>query len=269
MSRSPAVTTGVVFRPQSPPEQLREAVRAAEEAGVAELWLWEDCFAEGGPSAAAAALAWSERIAVGIGLVPVPLRNAAPTAMEFATVARMFPGRFLPGLGHGVLDWMAQVGARAASPMTLLREQTAAIHALLAGETVTTSGKYVQLDGVALDWPPPQPPPLLVGGRGPKTLRLAGELADGVILDVDQTPEGVRRQIASVQEGREAAGRADEPFRVVVYVELDPAATDLAAQTARRAAELGEAGATSVVFQAPGNAPDPRPLIDALVRSRE
>ncbi|MCO1658313.1 LLM class flavin-dependent oxidoreductase [Pseudonocardia humida] len=260
-------TTGVVFRPQCPPEQLRDAVRAAEDAGVAELWLWEDCFFEGSMSAAAAALAWSDRLAVGIGLVPVPLRNAALTAMELATVARMFPGRFLPGLGHGVLDWMAQVGARAASPMTLLREQTTAIRALLGGETVTTSGKHVQLDAVALDWPPPQPPPLLVGGRGPKTLRLAGELADGVILDVDQTPEGVRRQLASVQQGREAAGRADGPFRAVVYVEADPTATDLSAQMARRAAELGGVGATSVVFQPPGVAPDPRPLIEALMRS--
>ncbi|WP_308258086.1 LLM class flavin-dependent oxidoreductase [Pseudonocardia lacus] len=260
-------TTGVVFRPQSPPEELRGAVRAAEEAGVAELWLWEDCFAEGGMSAAAAALAWSERLMIGVGLFPVPLRNPAVAAMEIATVARLFPGRFLPGIGHGVLDWMGQVGARAASPMGLLREHTAAVHAILAGQTVTTSGTYVTLDAVRLDWPLSRPQPLLVGGRGPRTLRLAGELADGVILDVDQTPDGVRRQVAEVQQGREAAGRADEPFRVVVYVEVDPGAPDLADRLASRAAELGGAGATSVVFQTPGDAPDPRPVIDALARS--
>ncbi len=267
-SESIETTTGVVFRPQSPPEQLRDAVRRAEDAGVAELWLWEDCFLEGGPTAAAAALAWSERLAVGIGLLPVPLRNPALVAMELATLARLFPGRILPGLGHGVLDWMGQVGARAASPMTLLREHTTAVRALLAGQEVTTSGTHVRLDGVALDRPPSPPPPLLVGGRGPKTLRLAGELADGVILDVDQTPEGVRRQVASVREGREAAGRADDPFRVVVYVEVDPTAADLAGEMARRTAELAGAGATSVVFQAPGDRPDPTPLIDALVRAR-
>jgi alkanesulfonate monooxygenase SsuD/methylene tetrahydromethanopterin reductase-like flavin-dependent oxidoreductase (luciferase family) len=262
-----APITGVVFRPQSPPEQLRDAVRAAEDAGVAELWLWEDCFLEGGLTAAAAALAWTERLAVGIGLLPVPLRNPAVAAMEFATLARMFPGRFLPGLGHGVLDWMAQVGAGAASPMTLLREQTAAIRALLAGETVTTAGKYVQLDGVALDWPPPQPPPVLVGARGPKTLRLAAELADGVVLDAEQTFDSVRERIAVVREARTAAGLADEPFRVVVYVEVDPTTPDLAGVLARRAAEFGDIGATSVVFQTPEDAPDTRPLIDALARA--
>ena len=148
------MTTGVVFRPQSPPEQLRAAVEAAEAAGIDELWLWEDCFLEGGLTTAAAALAWSERITVGIGLLPVPFRNPALAAMELATLARLFPGRLTVALGHGVQDWMRQVGAAVDSPMTLLREHTTAVRALLAGETVDVRGRYVSLDKVTLDWPP-------------------------------------------------------------------------------------------------------------------
>jgi alkanesulfonate monooxygenase SsuD/methylene tetrahydromethanopterin reductase-like flavin-dependent oxidoreductase (luciferase family) len=261
-------TTGVVFRPQSPPEQLRNAVRRADEAGIAELWLWEDCFLEGGLTTAAAALAWTERLTVGVGLLPVPLRNPALVAMELATLARLFPGRFLPALGHGVQDWMAQVGERVASPMALLREHTDAVRTLLAGRTVTATGKYVQLDGVALDWPPAQPPPVLVGAGGPKTLRLAGELADGVVLGAALTPQDVRESLARVEEGRAAAGRTDQPFRVVIYVEVDPAAPDLPDLLAARTAELGAAGVTSVIFQATAAAPDPGPLIAALGRAR-
>ena len=134
------IVTGVVFRPQSPPERLRATVEAAEAAGVAELWLWEDCFLEGGLTAATAALAWSERLRVGIGLLPVALRNPAVVAMEIATLERLFPGRFVPALGHGVLDWMGQVGARAGSPMTLLREHTAAVRDLLHGRRVDVAG---------------------------------------------------------------------------------------------------------------------------------
>ena len=93
----------------------------------------------------------------------MPLRNVAITAMELATLERLFPGRVMPGVGHDVRDWMGQVGARAESPMTLLREYATALRALLHGEQVTTSGRYVRLDGVALDWPPSPPPPLLVG----------------------------------------------------------------------------------------------------------
>ena len=144
---------GAVFRPQLPPERLRAMVRTAEEAGLEELWLWEDCFLEGGISAAAAALAWTERLRVGVGLLPVPLRNVAVTAMETATLHRLFPGRAIVGVGHGVQDWMGQVGARAESPVTLLREYLVALRALLRGERVTTDGRYVKLDDVALDWP--------------------------------------------------------------------------------------------------------------------
>ena len=187
------MTTGVVFRPQSPPEQLRAAVEAAEAAGVDELWLWEDCFLEGGLTTAAAALAWSDRITVGIGLLPVPFRNPALAAMELATLARLFPGRLTVALGHGVQDWMRQVGAAVESPMTLLREHTTAVRALLAGETVDVQGRYVALDRVALDWPPAQPPRLLIGARGPKTVALAGEISDGVLLDTVTDPDVVRR----------------------------------------------------------------------------
>ena len=181
-----------------------------------EPWLWEDCFWEGGLTTATAALAWSERLRIGIGLLPVALRNPAVVAMEIATLARLFPDRFVPGLGHGVLDWMVEAEARAESPMTLLREHTAAVRDLLHGRRVDLDGRYVHLDGVALERPA-QPPPLLLGARGPKTLRLAGEPADGVILDVAATPDDVRAACAEVEAGRAAAGRSD-PYQVVVYI---------------------------------------------------
>ncbi len=100
--------------------------------------------------------------------------------------------------------------ARAPSPVALLREWSAATRSLLRGETVTVSGEYVRLDRVALDWPPTAVPPLLIGTRGPKTLALAGELDDGVVLDAGISPDGVRRAIAMA-----AACRAHE---VVVYL---------------------------------------------------
>ncbi|NLT54696.1 MAG: LLM class flavin-dependent oxidoreductase [Actinomycetales bacterium] len=208
---------GVVFLPQLPPERLRGIARAADHAGLEELWLWEDCFSESAFSAAAAALAWTSRLRVGIGLLPVPLRNPALTAMEVATLLRLFPGRADVGVGHGVQSWMAQVGARVDSPLTLLREYLGALRDLLEGREVTTRGRYVSLDAVALAWPPSPPPPLLVGAAGPRTLRLAGESADGTILTGGTSPESLRRARDLVDEGRRAAGRTG-PHRVVVYL---------------------------------------------------
>jgi alkanesulfonate monooxygenase SsuD/methylene tetrahydromethanopterin reductase-like flavin-dependent oxidoreductase (luciferase family) len=245
--------TGVVFRPQSPPEELRAVVEAVDASTVDELWLWEDCFLEGGLTTAAAALAWSARVRVGVGLLPVPLRNPAVAAMEIATLARLFPGRLVIGLGHGVQDWMEQVGARVESPVTLLREHTEAVRALLRGETVSTTGRYVRLDRVALDWPPAEPPRLLIGARGPRTTALAGEVSDGVLLDSVSDADVVRRARASVGPGA----------HVAAYTEVGRDVPD-GAGVRDWVTELATAGADTVVLQASEDAPDPRPLLDHL-----
>jgi 5,10-methylenetetrahydromethanopterin reductase len=219
---------GVVFRPESPTDQLPGFLASAEAAGLDDVWLWEDCFKQGGLTTAALALAGTSSLRIGLGLMPAPLRNPALAAMEVATLARLFPGRFVPAAGHGVLPWMEQAGARAASPMTLLREWVTAVRSLLHGEALTVSGQYVSLTGVALDWPPPAPPPLLVGARGPRTLALAGELADGLVLDAGISPDRVRRAVATASARR--------PHEVVVYVPCGAAP----GSAERLQAELGE-----------------------------
>lgn len=207
---------GIVFGPWLAPERLREVAQAADREGLDELWLWEDCFKESGIAAATAALAWTQRLRVGIGLMPAPLRNVALTAMEVATVERLFPGRFVPAVGHGVQDWMGQVGARVASPLTLLREYATALAALLAGQRVSTQGRYVSLDDVALDWPPAPASPLLGGGVGPKSLRLCAELCDGTVLTGGMTLEQVRASCETVRSARREAGLSG-PHRIVVF----------------------------------------------------
>ena len=193
---------GVVFRPDYQPAGLRDVARAAEAAGVDELWLWEDCFQQGGVAQAAVALASTERLGVGVGLIPAPLRNVATAAMEFATLEAMFPGRTRVAVGHGVQSWMQQAGVKVASPMTLLREYVTALRELLAGRSVSVDGRYVRLSEVTLEYPAAGVLPVLIGGTGPKTLRLAGEIADGVLLDAQYTPDTVREALTHVAAGR-------------------------------------------------------------------
>jgi len=253
-------TLAAIFPPTQPPEQIGAVAAAAEAAGLAQLWVWEDCFAESGIATATAILAATSRVTVGIGLLPVPLRNVALTAMEIATLARLFPGRLTAGIGHGVLDWMSQVGARAESPMTLLREYTAALFALLHGETVTTHGRYVQLDDVALAWPPAVVPPLLVGGIRPRTVSLAGELADGVIIPGGISPDEVRTSVGHLHAGR----GADSPADAVVFISTPadgPAATIAATVT-----EYARAGATHVAVNAAESDADLERFVGFLAR---
>jgi alkanesulfonate monooxygenase SsuD/methylene tetrahydromethanopterin reductase-like flavin-dependent oxidoreductase (luciferase family) len=102
---------GVVFRPDFSPATLRQTAAAVDAAGIDELWLWEDCFLQGGIAAATAALAATDTLTVGIGVLPAPLRTVVTTAMEIASLEAMFPGRIRVGIGHGVQDWMRQAGA--------------------------------------------------------------------------------------------------------------------------------------------------------------
>jgi alkanesulfonate monooxygenase SsuD/methylene tetrahydromethanopterin reductase-like flavin-dependent oxidoreductase (luciferase family) len=205
---------GIHIPPTIRPERLQALAAAAESSGLDELWVWEDSFKQSGVASATAALAATHRITVGISLLPAPLRNPALTAMEFATIERMFPGRFVAGIGHGVQEWMAQAGVRAASPLTLLREQATAIRALLSGEEVSVRGRYVHLDRVRLEWPPVSPPPLMIGGSGPKSIALAAEIGDGNLLTNALTDEEVRSLITAIGDARTAAGRGGEPVTV-------------------------------------------------------
>ena len=103
--------------------------------------------------------------------MPAVARNPAIAAMELATLAGLAPGRVIGGIGHGVQEWMAQIGARQTSPVTALDEVITALRALLRGETVTTAGSFVQLDHVALERPPDPVPPVLAGVRRPAFAR--------------------------------------------------------------------------------------------------
>ena len=87
---------------------------------------------------------------------------------------------------------------------------------LLNGDTVSLKGDYIKLNEVALHWPPSERMPILVGGIGPKTLQLAGELADGVLLDADLTVSAADAALTICHQAREDAGIGDE-FDAVMY----------------------------------------------------
>jgi 5,10-methylenetetrahydromethanopterin reductase len=254
----PGVDLGIVVRPELAPESLADHALRAEAVGFRELWLWEDCFLAGGIAAAATALAATEHITVGLGILPAPVRNAAFAAMEIAALARLHPGRFHAGLGHGVDAWMRQVGAKPASQLRLLEETVGAVRALLAGETVTVEGRYVRLREVALDHPPASVPPVSIGVRGPKSLELAGRVADGTVLDSLSSPAYVRWARERIDAGRHAAGRTDA-HRLTVYAWF---AADPAGEAAvRRAAETCRAqGGAQAAFLQPDT-----PLSDLAV----
>lgn len=207
-----SVTVGLCFDRSFPPHLLPEVAARLESRRVAELWVIEDCFYTSAISLAAAALATTQRLTVGIGVLPAAVRNPAIMAMEVATLAGLAPGRVVAGIGHGVPTWMDQIGAATPSPLATLSEVITAVRRLLRGDSVSVEGKHVRLRDVSLDQPPEIVPPVLAGVRGPKSLELAGRTADGLVLAEGSGPPYVqwaRRQ-----------SHAAQPFRLSVYALL-------------------------------------------------
>lgn len=178
----PPLATGLIVPRDLPAQDFAPFVEAAEALGFQEIWVVEDLGFRGGIAQATAALARTDRIRVGLGILPAAARNVHFAAMEIATLAQLFPGRLVAGIGHGMPDWMRQAGCWPARPLGFLESFARDLRALLAGGEST---RGVRLDPSSV---PALAPPIVLGVRGPRSLAAAGQVADGVVLAEPVTP---------------------------------------------------------------------------------
>lgn len=219
---------GIMFRREHTPEKLPGFARKAEESGFDELWVVEDCFYGSGIASAATALACTDTIRVGVGIMPAVVRNPVFAAMEIATLSRLYPGRFLPGLGHGMENWMRQIGAFPKSQLKALEEVTITIRKMLAGERINFDGKQIRLDQVELVYPPDQIPPISLGVRGPKSLALSGRVAEGTILGEFAAPAYVSWAREQIESGKDVGKECEH--RLTVFVLTSAGSTTVEAR---------------------------------------
>jgi 5,10-methylenetetrahydromethanopterin reductase len=227
---------GFMFDRDRAPEELAGYAATLEELGADDLWVVEDLGWAGSIGAAATALAATRRLRVGIGIAPVALRNAALLAMEVALLARLHPERLVPGVGHGVPEWMQKVGAAPVRKLVLLEETIMAVRGLLAGETVVLHGREVTVDGVRLTHPPRTVPPLVTGVVRPKSLELSGRVADGTILAEGAGPAEVVAALEHIGRGRRAGDRPRHEVIVFAFLHV----TDHAGDAGDRADDAGD-----------------------------
>lgn len=209
-----------MLRRDLPPETLLDTARAIAPA-LDELWIVEDLDWPGGVAQLATVLeatAGTDAPIIGHGVAPAPFRNPAAIAMEWATLARMYPGRLHAGIGHGVPVWMDRIGGQVASPLTLLRETIDAVRRILRGEAASLNGRYVQLRDIDLVFPPEIVPPVLAGVTGPKSLELSGAVADGTLLSEGHDTDQVRAAQERIAAGRAAATDPPATHRFTLYV---------------------------------------------------
>ena len=193
---------------------LTDLVVDAERAGIDTALIGEVA----GPEAFAtlgAMAARTERIKLGSGIVAAYTRSPALTAMGFATLASLAPGRIVAGIGASspivVGRWH---GGDFEQPLATVREFVGLLRAALAGEKLNHTGPRFRSHGFHLDLPPARVP-IWLGAINPKMLALAGEIADAVFMTWCPTAEVAAKQ-EIVQNASVAAGRSSDDVATVL-----------------------------------------------------
>ena len=173
--------------------ELKEYAGAAESAGFESLWVTERYFHEETFSLLGFLAATTRRIKLGLGVANPYTRNPALLAMATATLDRICGGRFLLGLGRSEKAVVqGRMGITYGEPLSAMEEAVTVIRQLLSGESVTFSGGRFSMEGVRLAIRPVQEGlPIYLAAMGPKSLRMAGAIADGVLLNA-YPPPGLR-----------------------------------------------------------------------------
>jgi len=209
-----------------PPDlaMCRRVAEHAEILGYESVWIADT---GAGPDAfvvAAVAAAATRRARIGTAVIPIFTRALPVHAAGAGSVAQLAPGRFILGLGvssETIVDTWGGVPYR--QLFTRTRETVAVLRQMLAGERVTFEGKTVRTRNFRLVSPPPSPVPIYLAALMPPMLELAGEIADGVILNF-MPVEAVPRMLEHVRAGAKRAGR--DPSQLEIVARFQTVVTD-------------------------------------------
>jgi alkanesulfonate monooxygenase SsuD/methylene tetrahydromethanopterin reductase-like flavin-dependent oxidoreductase (luciferase family) len=193
-----------------------ESVRKAEEAGYARAYLvegqllWRDVYVY-----MTHGLAATERIVFGTAVTNPRTRHFSVIASAHATLAELHPGRVVLGMGRGD-NAVRTIGLKQVSTRQL-REIAPRLRELMAGRAVDCDGTEIRIQ-----WASEAigEVPVMVSASGPRTLRMAGAVADIVMIQVGVNPEAVKWAVDLVKAGAEEAGRDPDDVETTLYTAM-------------------------------------------------
>jgi len=191
-----------------------EWAKRAEDLGYESIWIAET----GGPDPfvlAGVVAQATTRVRIGIAVSPVYIRTPATIAAAAGTISQLAPGRFVLGLGsssHAMVEnWH---GTPFRKPVTRVRETVTTVRGMLAGEKVVFDGETLRTRGFRLLAPPAGRVPIYVGALRPAMLELAGEVGDGVAVNLFPV-EALPKMLEHVGIGARRAGKDPVGLEVV------------------------------------------------------
>jgi 5,10-methylenetetrahydromethanopterin reductase len=212
------------------PEMVRLA-REAEASGFESLWVAETRITRDAVVPMAAIAAATERVRLGTAILNVYTRNPVVVAITFVSLDELAPGRIVMGLGAGSPRVLAPQGQPFTRPLTRLREYVEVLRPLMRGETVTYAGETIALEGARIEdllssdsqiASDATAVPLYLGVTGAPALGLAGEAADGVLLNVCLPTDYVLRARGLIEQGARRMGRDSSAIEIGLMLVVSP-----------------------------------------------
>jgi 5,10-methylenetetrahydromethanopterin reductase len=229
MSDSRPHRVALYLQDKHPIRDGMEYARYAEAKGFEAVWQAESRLVRDAIVPMAAFAAVTERIHIGSGVINNWTRNIGLLAATFLTLDDLAPNRIICGIGAWWDPLARNVGIDRRKPLLAMRETIEVLRRLLALENVTFHGEFHHVDGIELDVVhgrrEPRQVPILIGATGPQMMELAGEIADGVVLNYCVPPEYNLQAIEQIERGAGRAGRSldaiDRPQLIVCSVHED------------------------------------------------
>ena len=208
-----------------PVTDIIECAQAAEKAGFRYISVAESFYRDGAVLAAALA-SNTTQVRFGTSVFPIYTRTPFQLAMAMATLQELSGGRIgYLGLGVGYRSRTENYfGIKIERPRQRMREYVEIIRLLLSGQEVSYQGQFFQFRGFPKLVEQPLEIPIYFGSSGPKMLQLAGEVADGVILNSIVTPEHLQHARELLRQGAMHTGKGPAPLRIassVIYAVSD------------------------------------------------
>ncbi len=250
---------GVEFVPNVKPYEVEYLSQVAEDSGFESVWVTDHYNNRNAYSILTLIALRTKRVSLGVGVANPFTVHPAVTASAMATVNEISGGRAILGIAAGDKMTLQRLGIDWDRPLTRVKEAVELIRELISGKRVDYSGKTLSVKSAGLDYPV-KPYPIYIGAQGPKMLKLASEIGDGVLINASH-PKDFR-------EAFRCFGELRKDFDVVAYTSMS---VDKSGEKAREEAKIVVAfivaGSPEPVLERHGLAEKAGEVRDALSRA--
>lgn len=251
-------------------QQLIELARLAEARGFDSVWVPEGSGKEAFSQLTAYALS-TQRVHLGTGIATIYSRSPSLLAMTAGTLDLISGKRAVLGLGIGHRQGVEQGhGVAFGKPLRRMREYVATVRAILRGEDIPEATQ-VPVKRFRLEFAPARRDlPIFIAALGPQMCQLAGEIADGVLMNW-ATPSYVQEAIANVRKGAERVGRNPEEVEIACYIRaaVEPDTTAVKQALARETVHYVALDFYRRMFEQSGFAEETEAVMKALPQGVE